>query len=270
MPAANIEDCQKVKVPPKPTENALEPKAVYRLLLAYDGTRYFGWQTTRMGPSIQATLSDALFAISRERVIPEAASRTDRGVHAEAQSVAFSLAKEWDPVRLRRGLNSVLPPDIRVVQVERGNPSFHPTLHARQKEYHYRLCLGPVQEPIYRLYSWHFRFPLDLAAMEEGSAALLGTRDFAALANEPEKNPICHLQSIRFEPLERNRLQIALISDRFLYKMARNLAGTLLYVGCGKLSASSIPALLDSRDRKQAGITAPAHGLFLHRVDYKD
>lgn len=248
----------------------MDAKISYHLLLAYDGTRFFGWQKTLTGPSIQEALSDAIFTITRESAIPEAASRTDRGVHAERQSVAFSLEKAWDPRRLERGLNAVLPPEIRVVRARQANPDFHPTFHAKVKEYHYRICRGAVQEPIHRLYSWHFRYPLDSTAMEEAAALLVGQKDFSAFANEPEENPICQLESIRLMPLEGNRLQISMIGNRFLYKMARNLAGTLLYVGCGKLSASSIPARLESRDRKQTGITAPAHGLFLHRVDYKD
>ena len=240
----------------------------YLTTLSYDGTRYLGWQKTKMGPSIQDSLEQAIRQITQETSLPEAASRTDRGVHAEGQVVLFSLSTSWERASLQKALNAVLPLDIRVKTLKEAPPSFHPSVQAKGKEYHYRICLGPVQEPHNRSYSWHFKRPLDLKKMEQGAEALLGTRDFSALANEPEENPICTLTQISFVPLERNRLQICLQGNRFLYKMARNLAGTLLYMGCGKLPADCIPALLASKDRKAAGMTAPAHALFLHRVDY--
>jgi tRNA pseudouridine38-40 synthase len=241
---------------------------MYSLILAYDGTRYFGWQKTKTGPTVQEALARAIERVSQEKIMPEAASRTDRGVHAEGQSVAFTLKKQWEPERLRRALNAALPGDIRVRSVEAVPASFHPTLHAKGKEYHYRLCRGAVQEPHFRLYSWHFRFPLDLLLMKKAAASLLGAHDFSAFANEAKENPVCSLFSIDIAPLERERLQISFRGDRFLYKMARNLAGTLLYIGCGKLPPDCLPELLSSRDRKKGGVTAPPHALFLHRVEY--
>jgi tRNA pseudouridine38-40 synthase len=235
----------------------------YKLLLTYDGTCYFGWQKTRMGPSVQEALENAILQITGEKATPEAASRTDRGVHAEGQSVSFSISKEIDPYRLLGGLNAALPPDIRILELMSCESSFHPTLDASSKEYHYRLCLGPVQDPTQRLYSWHLKTALDLKKMERAARDLLGQKDFSAFANEKKENPICTIEEITFE-----RLQIRLVGDRFLYKMVRNLVGTLVYIGIGKLPEDCIPALLASKDRKAAGVTAPAHGLFLHRVFY--
>lgn len=233
---------------------------MFKVILSYDGTRYFGWQKTITGPSIQEELEKAIFQITGERVLPEAASRTDRGVHAEGQVVQFALQKGGDPLRLQRGLNAVLPSDIRVVEM---TPlAFHPTLDAVGKEYHYRLSLEPVQDPIDRLYSWHFPYPLDLKKIEEASKDLIGTHDFSAFANEEEKDPICTVASIDFKGCFRIQ------GNRFLYKMVRNIVGTLIYIGSGKLATDSIPQILDSRDRKKGGITAPAHGLHLHQVFY--
>ncbi len=236
----------------------------YLLILSYDGTRYFGWQKTKTGPSIQESLEQAIARITQEQVLPEAASRTDRGVHAEGQVASFTLQKTWDPPRLQQALNGVLPFDIRVRQIKLVPASFHPTLQAKEKEYHYRVCLGEVQEPNWRHYSWHYRYPLNPLAMEQAASALLGLKDFQVFANEPEENPYCTLSLITYTPLERQRLQISLKGDRFLYKMARNLVGTLLYIGSGKLPSSCI----QSKDKKKIGMTAPAHGLFLHRVEY--
>lgn len=240
----------------------------YVLTISYDGSRYFGWQKTKAGPTIQESLERAIAQITEESVIPEAASRTDRGVHATGQVVSFTLQKSRDPDVFLKELNAVLLQDIRVLKLERASSNFHPTLQARHKEYHYRICLGAVQNPVWRSYSWHFPAPIDLDRMQKVSLQFLGTQDFSALANRSEKNSICSLTAIRFECLEDQRLQIAMRGDRFLYKMARNLAGTLLYIGCKKIPAHCIPTLLLSKDRKQAGITAPAHGLFLYRVEY--
>lgn len=234
---------------------------MFKALIAYDGTRYFGWQKTITGPSIQEELEKAIAQITQESVVPEAASRTDRGVHAEGQVIQFSLETPGDPKRLLRSLNAVLPSDIRVLSLS--SKQFHPTLDAIGKEYHYRMCLDPVQDPIKRLYAWHFQHPLNLKNIESAAKDLIGTHDFTAFANEEEKDPICTLESIVFN---KNCFQIK--GNRFLYKMVRNLVGTLIYIGMGKLLPNAIPSILASRDRKKAGITAPAHGLYLHQVSY--
>ena len=145
---------------------------MYKALIAYDGTRYFGWQKTVSGPSIQQELETAIWQITGERTIPEAASRTDRGVHAAGQVVQFALFKPIDSERLLRGLNAVLPSDIRVLEL--APQSFHPTLDATGKEYRYRLCQGPVQDPTMRLYSWHFRHPLNEAEIDRAAQRLTG------------------------------------------------------------------------------------------------
>lgn len=234
---------------------------MYKAILTYDGTNYFGWQKTVSGPSIQEEVQKAIERISQEQVCPEAASRTDRGVHAEAQVIQFALKKEFEPRQLARGLNAVLPSDIRIKEICFCN--FHPTLDAISKEYHYHLTLGPVQDPTRRLYTWHIHTPLDLEKIEKASAYLIGNHDFTSFANEEEKDPVCTVESIEFKE---GRFQIK--GNRFLYKMVRNIVGTLVYVGAGKILADQIPSILNAKDRKKAGITAPAHGLYLHQVFY--
>lgn len=202
----------------------------------------------------------ALFRITQESSIPEAASRTDRGVHAEAQVIQFTLLQTMDPIKLQRAMNAHLPLDIRVKSLELLD--FHPTLDAKGKEYHYKLSLCPVQPPLEQPFAWHLHLPLDLAKMRKAAQDLLGTRDFSAFANEKEENPICTITSIE---IEENLIKIK--GDRFLYKMVRNLVGTLVYVGLGKLD--NISQILTSKNRTSAGITAPAHGLYLHQVFYQ-
>lgn len=234
---------------------------MHKAIISYDGTHYLGWQKTQEGPSIQEELEKAIFHICGEKVLPEAASRTDRGVHAQGQVIQFSLNGMKEPNKLLLGLNAVLPSDIRIKSLER--KEFHPTLDARGKAYHYQICQGLAQDPTLRLYSWHFPYPLDRDKIDRASKDFLGTHDFSAFANEKEKDPICTVESISFDG---TFFQIR--GDRFLYKMVRNLVGTLVYIGCGKIPTDAIRSILAAKDRKLAGVTAPAHGLYLHQVFY--
>ena len=165
------------------------------------------------------------------------------------------------PERLQRALNGVLPSDIRVLETM--YLKFHPTLDALGKTYHYDLCLGLVQNPFFRHLSWHYSYKIDLSAMQQTASDLIGTHDFSPYTTEKKKNPVCTLSKIEVIPLEENRLRISLTGDRFLYKMARTIAGTLANIGSGKLS--SLPHL---PDRSQSGVTAPPHGLTLYKVYY--
>ncbi len=241
---------------------------MFRAVIAYDGTHYFGWQSTKTGPSIQETLSQAILHATQETVIPEAASRTDRGVHAEAQVIAFPLQKPWDPQKLLRALNAHLPEDIRIFSLTSDSPDFHPTLSAKEKQYHYHISSIPFQHPIHRLYAWHLHTELNLPLMEKAIPLLLGTHDFSSFTSGPIKNPICTLSSITLPQGAPGALKIALQGDRFLYKMARTIVGTLVYIGQKKLPPNQILELLQKKDRTMGGMTAPAHGLFLHKVLY--
>ena len=238
-----------------------------KLIISYDGSKYFGWQKTSLDRlSIEGELEKAAEKIFGQPTQFEAASRTDRGVHAKGQTVHFSVDLPVEPRRLLRSLNAVLPRDLSVLAVEEVPETFHATLDARGKEYHYYLCTSPVQLPMHRLYSWHIPQPLNLIAMQEAAKHLLGTHDFSSLTNERTDDAIRTLTSVQIIPLE-DRLCIEMKGDRFLYKMARNIAGTLVSIGCGKI-ANTIPEILASRDRTKAGVTAPAHGLFLIKVFY--
>jgi tRNA pseudouridine38-40 synthase len=234
--------------------------------LVYAGTHYFGFQKTKAGPTIQQTLEEALFRILRHPVSIQAASRTDRGVHARGQVVNF-FTSHPDLEQLKKSVQAVLPKDITLLTLEEAEAAFHPTLDCRSKEYHYFICNGPVQLPFQRAISWHIPRPLDLAKMEQAAAHLLGERDFSAFSNQ-RPGGVRHLYAITISSIEEDRLRIAVAGNAFLYKMVRNLVGTLVYVGLGKIDPEAICAILQSGDRAQAGVTAPAHGLFLHKVNY--
>ncbi|MBF8262684.1 MAG: truA2 [Parachlamydiales bacterium] len=242
--------------------------ANYQLIISYDGTRFFGWQKTSTGPSIEEALETAIQTILGEKVQLEAASRTDRGVHAFGQVVHFHTNRDINPYRFKRGMKAVLPSEIAVISVQLAPPDFHPTLDAQAKEYHYWICNTPTPSPMHRLYSWHIHEPLDLDHMRTAACSFIGQRDFSAFSNERTDDAIRSVQKIDIISTHDRRVRIELRGDRFLYKMARNIAGTLVQVGQGKISPHEIKGILESKDRKLAGMTAPAKGLFLMEVFY--
>lgn len=245
----------------------------HKLLVAYDGTNYFGWQKTKNGPSIEESLEKAVEQILQEKIILQAASRTDRGVHATGQVVNFHSSKPIDDyAKFRIGLNALLPPDIAVLKAESAQETFHPTLHVLSKEYQYTICYGSVQMPQHRLYSWHYHYPLDIEKMKEAAQHLVGTHDFTAFCNQKKneeyENHIRTIESIVIESLSADRLLITVTGPSFLYKMVRNIVGTLAYVGSGKITPEEVQKILLHKDRTLAGMTAPANGLSLAQIKY--
>jgi tRNA pseudouridine38-40 synthase len=238
-----------------------------KLILTYEGTRFLGWQKTAMGPSIEEELEKILAQVLRHEVALQAASRTDAGVHAEGQVVNFFTEAEIPLERLQKSLNGLLPSDISVLKIEEAPTKFHPTLDSRGKEYNYFVCLGQAQLPFYRHFSWHFGYPVDVQKMVKGAGYLIGKRDFSALTNERQEENVREIFDIGIEEMN-DRLKIRVSGNNFLYKMVRNIVGTLLYVGCGKLDVEELPRILESKDRSRAGVTAPAHGLLLKEVFY--
>lgn len=243
-----------------------------KLVIAYDGRDYLGWQKTECGPSIEGTLQTILEQIYQEPINLQAASRTDAGVHANGQVVNYISTKEKELRRLQSSLNHLLPKDIVVMSIESAATAFHPTLDSQGKEYHYLICNGPVQLPHHRFYSWHAPYALDISLIREAIPFLTGTHDFSAFCNF-KKNAdysdfIRTVHQIDIETISPSRLCFKISGNHFLYKMVRNIIGTLIYIGSGKIKSDDLPKILASQDRTQAGITAPAHGLFLHQVFY--
>ena len=244
------------------------------LNLAYDGSLFLGWQKTLTGPSVEETLEDCFQQILQERISLQAASRTDRGVHAEGQCVNFLTNTENSLDAIKKGVNSLLPPSIRVLTLDEAPLCFHPTLHALKKEYHYRVCYNPIQQPKDRYFSWHVPYNLDLQKIEAATCYFLGEHDFSSFCNVRKNLRYQHknrrLESIILLHPERGSLIFVIKGESFLYKMVRNIVGTLIYVGRGKLETEKIPIILESRSRSLAGVTAPAHGLTLKKIYYPD
>ena len=248
----------------------MEPFHNIRLKLAYDGTHYLGWQKTPTGPSIEEALQKVLEKVLQEPVQLQAASRTDAGVHARGQVVNFfSKQENLNLYKLYAALNGLLPRDIAVLAIDKVKACFHPTLDCVGKEYHYCISLGPVCLPEYQNTSWHFPYSLDLSRINGAVNHFIGVHDFAAFCNvkknEGYETTVREVKSIVIEVVG-NLLTIKITGNHFLYKMVRNIVGTLVWVGAGKLEVEDVAKILQSKDRTLAGVTAPAHGLTLAEV----
>ncbi|MFI0435044.1 MAG: tRNA pseudouridine(38-40) synthase TruA [Parachlamydiaceae bacterium] len=245
----------------------------YKLTLAYDGTRYSGWQIQPNAPSIQEHLQKSLTTfLGRANVSVIGSGRTDAGVHALNQVAHFKIEHDLNMNRLMLALNGLLPCDIRVKKVEMAPLSFHSQYSAIGKEYHYHLFLQRVMDPFRRLYSWHILRKMNLALLREAASCFVGTHDFTSFANEPHagsagKDPIRTIYRLDAISID-SGVRLEFEGNGFLYKMVRNIVGTLVDVALMKLSVERIPSIFEAKDRRKAAAAAPAHGLFLARVDY--
>lgn len=242
-----------------------------KLTLAYEGTHYFGWQKTPTGPSIEGELAKVLETILQHPVHLEAASRTDRGVHALHQIACFHTDKEVNLDQLHISLCQLLPPDICVKSIEPVPLSFHPTLDVSSKTYTYALTTQRFQLPQNRLFEWHYPHPLNKYEMDQTIRLLVGTHDFQALTNakknETYESTVRIIDSIEIAEHDSHFL-FTITGPHFLYKMVRNIVGLLVYVGAGKIEREEVESILKSKDRKLAGVTAPAKGLTLQHVQF--
>lgn len=249
-------------------------------IVAYDGTDYSGFQRQANAPTVQEALEAALAQVTasaRETVTVLAAGRTDAGVHAAGQVIAFDTAWRHDLDDLRRALNAVLPADIAVQETSEATPDFHPRYDARSRRYRYTLYNAPVRCPLARRHSLHVTFPLDVAAMQRAAQALVGEQDFATFGQPPQgQNTVRRVLAAEWgfavsaQPSggELPWLDFEIEANAFLYHMVRSVVGTMLQVGRGKMTAEEFVAVLASCDRSRAGPTAPSHGLCLVEVKY--
>ena len=242
-----------------------------RLTVEYEGTAYQGWQVQPGGPTVQEVLERALATALREPVRVRAAGRTDAGVHACGQVAAVRVRHvPPDLERLRRSLNALTPDDVAVRDVAIVDDAFDPRRDARSRIYEYRIWNAPAPSPFWRRHAWHVPLPLDVAAMEEAVAALAGEHDFAAFRGAdagPQRSTVRRVleTAVRADgPLLVYRIE----ATGFLKHMVRNIVGTMVEVGRGERSPSSMRDILASRDRTRAGPTAPPHGLLLVTVRY--
>jgi tRNA pseudouridine38-40 synthase len=244
----------------------------FKITVAYDGGPFVGWQRQAAGTSIQGLIEDALRDLDGRDVAVAGAGRTDAGVHAIAQVASFTLVRDTSPDVIVRLLNAKLPPEIRVTSAAEVRASFHARFDAKAKTYRYRLWNADVLNPFERAYAWHVPGPLDVAAMSRAARFVEGRHDFATFqavggAVGPTERAIA---SSTLGAGRDGLLAYEVTADGFLRHMVRAIVGTLVEVGRGRQRPEWICDLIASRDRARAGRTAPAHGLFLVRVDYGD
>jgi tRNA pseudouridine38-40 synthase len=245
----------------------------FKIVLAYDGTDFVGWQRQASGISIQGLVEDALRALDERHVPVAGAGRTDAGVHALGQVATFSLNRSIACDALARALNSSLPLDIRVISVEEATATFHARFGAHTKTYRYRIWNADVMSPFERRYAWHAVGRLDVGAMAKAARILEGRHDFAAF--QASGNAISKTErellasTLSSSELRGGELIVYDVTGNgFLRHMVRTIVGTLVEVGRGKQPPEWVSDVIASRDRSRAGQTAPACGLFLVRVEY--
>jgi tRNA pseudouridine38-40 synthase len=242
----------------------------FKLIIEYDGTNYSGWQRQAKEPTVQAEIERALAFMTRAPVTLAGAGRTDAGVHALGQVANFHCDTRLKPEALLKGLNSLLPGDIAIRDCQRVPDDFHARFDARSKIYHYRILNRDTRAAVGRHYAWFIHQPLDLAAMRRATAVLVGRHDFKAFEStgSPRAHTLREVGAADWVEGESRHLTFGIEADGFLRCMVRNIVGTLVAVGLGKLSAGDVQPIMDGLDRRRAGATAPARGLFLMEVKY--
>ena len=242
----------------------------FKLVIEYDGTGYHGWQIQKDEPTIQSAIEKALGIMTRQKITLHGSGRTDAGVHAVGQVANFACRTRLQAHEFKNGLNSLLPDDIVVRSCKQVDPGFHARFDAKRKTYHYRIrnCSNPVA--IGRQYVWHIRSPLKLEPMQQSADLLKGTHAFDAFegSGSPRSSTIRTVFKAQWHREEEDLVIFEIEADGFLRFMVRNIVGTLVSVGLGRLTVADARRILESKDRRKAPATAPAKGLFLINVTY--
>lgn len=251
------------------------PLRCYKLIVAYDGSEFFGWQRQSAARTVQATLEDAIAALTGDEVVHLlGSSRTDTGVHALGQCATFR-SRRWNaaPANLAMALNTRLPNDVVVRSAAEVPMAFNPIRHARSKRYRYSIYAARVSDPLVRRQAWWVKRRINLEAMREAAESLVGHHDFASFqtSGSPRKSTLRTIHAIDIsgrESMDGQLVTIEIEANGFLYNMARSITGTLVLAGVARKPVPWVRSVLESRDRKQAGPTAPAHGLCLLEINY--
>lgn len=241
-----------------------------RLVVEYDGSQLHGWQRQHGVPTVQEHLETALGKLLQHETQVVGASRTDAGVHARGQVASFRTERPIPLHGVRRGLNSLLPPDVAIRDAAEVPDDFHPRFSATGKHYRYTILARPERSPRLRDRAWHHPDPLSVSAMHDAASSLLGEHDFAAFraAGCTAKTTMRRVDSITLTRLHPHLLEIDIRGNAFLRQMVRIMVGTLSEVGTGRIAVRQVAEILASKDRTKAGITAPAQGLELMEVRY--
>lgn len=242
-----------------------------RLILQYEGGNYHGWQRQKNGVSIQGVIEEKLALIFGRQITLHGSGRTDAGVHALYQVANFFSDTSIPPESIKNALNSLLPDDIYVKKAEYTVPEFHSRYSVKRKTYEYRILNTKEREIFLRRYTWHLKGPLDFIAMRKCLAMIIGVHDFSSFRSSGSSNINPVREMFRAELSERDQdgiIRLIFEASGFLRHMVRNLVGTIVDAGKGKITDVEFKEILDAHDRKRAGARAPAQGLFLKMVEY--
>lgn len=241
-----------------------------KLVIEYDGTAYSGWQRQDKEISVQQVIEDALLSLTGEKTVLHSAGRTDAGVHALGQAAHFDTQSRIPADKFSFALNTILPPDVRIRDSGEAGAEFHARFSAKCKHYRYVIQNSPHASAIERDHSMHVPLPLDTDKMRRAAAHLVGEHDFSAFTSMQlrVRSAVRTVYGIEITR-ENSFVRIDVTGNGFLYNMVRIIAGTLIYVGIGKLEPEDVAVILESRDRRKAGITAKPQGLFLVEVRYE-
>ncbi len=250
----------------------MEQKKI-KLVIAYDGTAYEGWQVQKIGTGVQQIVETALAKLFPSSPRLHSSSRTDTGVHALGMVAHFEVPRAEDrmtPHKLSLAINAWLPEDVRVISAARVAEKFHARFDAGGKQYRYFIWNHPAMNPLLRKMAWHVPRKLDLQAMRTAAKLFVGKHNFQSFAANPGYKNETAVRRLTRCDLTKSGVQLTFIieGDGFLYKMCRGIVGTLVQVGLGKFPPEEIKAMLVKADRRVAGMTAPAHGLVLWKVFY--
>ncbi|ESL04287.1 tRNA pseudouridine synthase A [Catonella morbi ATCC 51271] len=244
----------------------------FKLVVAYDGTAYCGYQYQPELPTVEGFVNDALSELLGENIVIIGASRTDAGVHAYGNVAVFDSDTRIPAEKLALALNTKLADDIRIMESLEVAADFHPRKNVIDKTYEYRINTAKISFPTDRLYSYNVKHNLDIEAMREAAKYIEGRHDFTSFcsAKTDKEDKVRTVFQIDVEETLRSELIIRVRGDGFLYNMVRIIAGTLVKVGEGKISPNEIPSIIERKDRGHLGTTLPAKGLFLMGIRYKE
>jgi len=241
-----------------------------KLLIEYDGTNYLGWQVQPKGLTIQGVLEEKLELLSGEPIRLFASVRTDSGVHAFGQVAHFKTRSRMDIRTMQKALNSILPPDIVIRKVEEADEDFHARKHSKSKIYEYRILNRNLRSAFHRGYVWYIPQTLNLTEMKKATQSLIGEHDFSAFRTmgSPTRTTVRRVIRAEWKRGREGAIRFEIEANGFLKQMVRSIIGTLVEIGKGKINATEFRKILESKDRRKAGPTAPARGLFLREVKY--
>ena len=242
----------------------------FKIIIEYDGTRYHGWQRQREDRTIQQEIENAVSTMTGSRVTLNGSGRTDAGVHALGQTANFLCETDLSEAVFQKGLNSILPDDIVIKDCRLVDAGFHARYDVKSKIYHYRIINRNLPPAIGRQYAWFIRRKLDPAAMRSAISHIIGSHDFKSFegTGSPRSHTTRSIMAADLIEQEDGAVIFGIEADGFLRYMVRNIVGTLVDVGLGKITSAKFGDILASKNRRNASATAPAHGLFLVEVKY--